>query len=79
MLTQVKRGLLVTAQNQNSVRFVMELGEGVRTVEYSTGALAREEVAARLSALDATDTTIRERLATLERQVAELIGLHGSR
>ena len=74
MVTQVKRGILVTAGNENSLRFVMELGEGVHTVEYSTGALSREEVAVRLRALEAARTETDDRLTALEEKVAELIG-----
>jgi len=72
-VTQVKRGVLVTPQNQTTLQFAMESGEGVRTIEYSTGALAREEVAARLQALEAARTSSEDRIAALEQQVADLI------
>jgi hypothetical protein len=73
MLTQVRRGVLVTALNQTNLHVAMELGEGVRSVEYSTGALAREEVADRLRALEGGRTVADDRLTTLERQIADLI------
>jgi len=79
MLTQVKRGVLVTAQNQNTLTFTMELGEGVHTVEYSTGGLAREEVAARLRGLEAGRTAADDRLTAVEQQVADLIRSPDSR
>lgn len=79
LLTQVRRGVLVTAQNVNNLYVVMEQGEGVRTIEYATGALAREEVAARLRALEAAQAEMREQIAGLERRVAELTGADARR
>jgi len=53
-ITLTKRGVMVTAGHVTSlVGGPMRAGKGVRIVEYATGGLAREEVAARLARLDA--------------------------
>jgi hypothetical protein len=52
IITEVKRGILVTAGNRTRLSFNFEPGEGLHIVEYSVGGLAREEVAARLSAVE---------------------------
>jgi hypothetical protein len=53
-ITITKRGVTVTAGHVTSlVGGPMRAGKGVRIVEYATGGLAREEVAARLARLDA--------------------------
>jgi hypothetical protein len=53
-ITLTKRGVLVTAGHVTSlVGGPMRAGKGVKIVEYATGGLAREEVAARLARLDA--------------------------
>ena len=52
LVTEVKRGVQVNAQNRLELHFVMRPGQGVHIVEYATGGLAREEVAARLARLD---------------------------
>ncbi len=51
-MTEVKRGVRVFEGRQASVEFVIRPGKGVRIVEYSTGGLAREEVATRLDRLE---------------------------
>lgn len=53
MVTIVKRGVHVTAKDSTKVIAPMRPGQGVRIVEYATGGLAREEVAARLAKLEA--------------------------
>jgi hypothetical protein len=53
MMTVVKRGVHVTPQGSTKVIAPMRPGQGVRTIEYATGGLAREEVAARLAKLEA--------------------------
>lgn len=53
MVTVVKRGIHVMASNSTKVITPMRPGQGVRTIEYATGGLAREEVAARLAKLEA--------------------------
>ena len=52
LMTEVKRGVQVNADNRLELHFVMRPGQGVHIVEYATGGLAREEVAARLARLD---------------------------
>jgi len=58
IVTEEKRGVHVFGGQSSSLIFQLKPGKGVRIVEYATGALSREEVAARL--------------AKLESQVAEL-------
>lgn len=53
MVTVVKRGILVLAKSATEVQCHMTSGQGVHVVEYATGALSREEIAARLSKLEA--------------------------
>ena len=52
IMTEVKRGVRVFEGRQAPVEFVIRPGKGVRIVEYSTGGLAREEVATRLDRLE---------------------------
>ena len=53
VVTMIKRGVHVTPDDSTKVIAPMRLGQGVRAVEYATGGLAREEVAARLAKLEA--------------------------
>ena len=53
MMTVVKRGVHATPAGSTKVLAPMRPGKGVRTIEYATGGLAREEVAARLAKLEA--------------------------
>jgi hypothetical protein len=53
IVTVVKRGVHVTAKDSTKVIAPMRPGKGLRIVEYATGGLAREEVAARLAKLEA--------------------------
>lgn len=52
--TEVKRGVrnYPTGQPALHLNFLVRAGQGLHVVEYSTGGLAREEVAARLSRLE---------------------------
>jgi hypothetical protein len=51
--TMIKRGVHVTPNDSTKVIAPMRRGQGARVVEYATGGLAREEVAARLAKLEA--------------------------
>jgi hypothetical protein len=53
MVTEVKRGVHVFPSRQLELYFEMHTGKGVHIVEYATGGLSREEVAARLTKLEA--------------------------
>jgi len=53
LVTEVKRGVHVFAGQKTDLTFQMRTGKGVHIVEYATGALPREEVAARLEKLEA--------------------------
>ncbi len=53
VVTELKRGILVTSGNETHVDFAMKEGKGVHIVEYATGPLPREEVTSRLGALEA--------------------------
>lgn len=52
LVTEVRRGVQVGELNRLELHFVMRLGQGAHVVEYATGGLSREEVAARLARLD---------------------------
>lgn len=52
LVTEVKRGVRVFAGQKTDLIFQMKPGKGVHIVEYGTGALPREEVAARLEKLE---------------------------
>ncbi len=52
-VTEVKRGVHLFADRNAQLTAVVRPGEGVHIVEYATGGLAREEVAARLEKLEA--------------------------
>ena len=55
MQTLVKRGILVKAGEKTEIiGGPMRVGTGVKIVEYATGGLSREEIAARLAKLEAT-------------------------
>jgi len=60
IVTLVKRGVHVTAKDSTKVIAPLRPGQGVRTVEYATGGLAREEVAARLAKLEAAVAQIQK-------------------
>jgi hypothetical protein len=58
LLTEVKRGVRVFAGQKTDLIFQVKPGKGVHIVEYATGALPREEVAARLEKLEAQLATL---------------------
>ncbi len=62
LVTEVKRGVQVFAGRDGLLQFVVQPGEGVHTVEYAIGGLAREEVAARLMKLEAAVSGLEARL-----------------
>jgi len=53
LVTEVKRGVHAFAGQKTEVTFQVRSGQGVHVVEYATGALPREEIAARLAKLEA--------------------------
>jgi hypothetical protein len=52
MVTEEKHGVHVFAGKDGALMFVMHSGKGAHMVEYATGGLSREEVAARLAKLE---------------------------
>src|SRR5258708_8730113 len=52
MVTEEKHGVHVFAGKDGSLMFVMRSGKGAHIVEYASGGLPREEVAARLAKLE---------------------------
>ena len=52
MITEVKRGVHVFGGQNLELIFALQAGQGVHIVEYATGGLSREEIAARLARLD---------------------------
>ena len=67
-----KRGVPVTAGN--TTRLIggpMRAGKGVKSVEYATGGLAREEVAARLARLDAAVDKLGKQVDSLKAAAAK--------
>jgi hypothetical protein len=65
IVTEIKRGIHVFNGQRTEIVFDVRPGKGVHIVEYATGGLSREEVAARL--------------AKLEAEVAELSKTHTQR
>lgn len=61
--TEVKRGVHVIAGQTLQLQFALHPGQGVHIVEYATGGLSREEVAARLHRLDVAVDSLRATLA----------------
>jgi hypothetical protein len=53
VVTEVKRGINVFSDREINLNFLMRAGTGVHVVEFATGGLTREEVAARLQKLEA--------------------------
>jgi hypothetical protein len=74
LVTEAKRGILVTAGNDTGLTFIMKSGEGIHVVEYATGGLAREEVAVRLRDLEAKRAEQESLIAELEARIKELEG-----
>ena len=53
VVTELKRGVQVFSGRDGYLVGVVRLGQGAHIVEYATGGLAREELAARISKLEA--------------------------
>ena len=62
-VTEVKRGVHVIAGHTLQLQFALRPGQGVHTVEYATGGLSREEVAARLHRLEVAVDSLRTAVA----------------
>ena len=60
IVTEVKRGVHVYPGRDGSLRFVVRPGAGVHIVEYATGGLSREEIAARIEKLEAAVTQLQK-------------------
>jgi hypothetical protein len=60
MVTEVKRGVHVFPGRRIDLFFEMRPGKGAHVVEYATGGLSREEVAARLAKLEAAVTQLQK-------------------
>jgi hypothetical protein len=58
-VTETKRGVQLASTQNLSLQFVLRPGDGAHVVEFAEGGLAREEVAHRLSALEAEIAEIR--------------------
>jgi hypothetical protein len=52
VVTEVKKGVHVFAGRELNLSHAMHAGKGAHIIEYATGGLSREEVAARLAKLD---------------------------
>jgi hypothetical protein len=52
-VTETKRGVQLASRQNLTLQFVLRPGEGAHVVEFAEGGLAREEVAARIVALEA--------------------------
>ena len=50
--TITKRGITVNPKQSTDLIFKLESGEGAKVIEYATGGLSREEIAARLKKLE---------------------------
>ena len=59
-VTEEKRGVHVFADRSVDLYFDLRLGKGVHIVEYATGGLSREEVAARLGKLETAVTQLQK-------------------
>ncbi|HEU4464805.1 MAG TPA: hypothetical protein VFS53_07160 [Gemmatimonadota bacterium] len=57
-VTETKRGVQLNPRNL-TLQFVLRPGEGAHVVEFAEGGLAREEVAARIAALEAAVAELR--------------------
>ena len=64
IVTEVKRGVRLFPGREQSLYFVIRPGAGLHTVEYTAGAEPREEIAVRLSRLEAAVAELRKALAS---------------
>ncbi len=67
IVTEVRRGLLVISKRQTDVIIDLKAGKGLHTVDYATGGLSREELHARLNAIDSNLADIKKAIAQLSR------------
>jgi hypothetical protein len=74
VVTEVKKGVQVFAGRDASLQTVVRPGAGVHVVEYATGGLSREEVAARLGRLEAATATLRRDVEQLAAAAARPAG-----
>jgi hypothetical protein len=58
-VTETKRGVQLASSQNLTLQFVLRPGEGAHVVEFAEGGLAREEVAARIAALEAEVAELR--------------------
>ena len=58
-VTETKRGVQLASRQNLTLQFVLRPGEGAHVVEFAEGGLAREEVAARIAALEAEVAELR--------------------
>jgi hypothetical protein len=63
IVTEVKRGVRLYPGRELNLYFNIRPGAGLHTVEYTTTALSREEIALRLSRLEAAVAELRKSLA----------------
>lgn len=63
IVTEMKRGVRLFPGREQSLYFVIRPGAGLHTVEYTAGAEPREEIAVRLSRLEAAVAELRKALA----------------
>lgn len=70
LVTEVKRGVQVFERDR-TVEVVLRPGQGVHIVEFAEGGLAREEVAARLRALEADMEKVKGELDALSKRPQE--------
>jgi hypothetical protein len=65
VVTLVKRGVTITAEQQTLIGGPLRAGEGLHIVEYATGGFTREELAERLMRLEAAMTSVQEAVEAL--------------
>lgn len=64
IVTEVKRGVHTFQGKDTTLHFKMHAGTGVHIVEYATGGLSREEVAARLAKLESDVASIKKKIGS---------------
>jgi hypothetical protein len=67
LVTQVKRGVHVTAGQTLDLEFVMKAGTGAEVTEFAAAVLSREEIETRLRKLEAETADLQRRLTDLEK------------
>jgi len=71
VVTEVKRGVHIVQGKNLDVQFALRPGQGAHVVEYASGGLSREEVAARLAKLEAAVKQLQAQLAELSKPATE--------